>query len=134
MISDVPVDPFEGDPEDPAKLFALSEDPAAQDPPLTMQERANLAEEMSDLEIFRAVLEPQGVRGLVVDCTGCDESHYYDWELLLSNLMLMIDAGRLGVHEPAFRPDPDFYVTWDYARGFADAVLADAEEEDSHSG
>jgi hypothetical protein len=27
------------------------------------------------------------------------------------------------VHEPAFAPDPTDYVTWDYARGFADAAL-----------
>ena len=27
------------------------------------------------------------------------------------------------VHEPAFSPDPADYVSWDYARGFADATL-----------
>jgi hypothetical protein len=31
------------------------------------------------------------------------------------------------VHEPAFDPDPAQYVSWDYARGFADGVLDTAE-------
>jgi hypothetical protein len=26
------------------------------------------------------------------------------------------------VHEPAYDPDPDHYVTWEYARGYADGV------------
>ena len=26
------------------------------------------------------------------------------------------------MHEPAYDPDPDHYVTWEYARGYADGV------------
>lgn len=26
------------------------------------------------------------------------------------------------MHEPAYDPDPDHYVSWDYARGYADGV------------
>jgi hypothetical protein len=29
-------------------------------------------------------------------------------------------------HEPAFDPDPAHYVTWEYCRGYADAVLSDS--------
>ena len=28
-------------------------------------------------------------------------------------------------HEPAFDPDPVEYVSWEYCRGYADAVLSD---------
>jgi hypothetical protein len=29
-------------------------------------------------------------------------------------------------HEPAYDPEPDSYVTWDYCRGYADASLNEA--------
>jgi hypothetical protein len=35
------------------------------------------------------------------------------------------------VHEPAFAPDPADYVSWDYARGFADGVLTADEDDDN---
>jgi hypothetical protein len=28
-------------------------------------------------------------------------------------------------HEPAFDPDPTEYVSWEYCRGYADAVISD---------
>src|SRR5207244_2268119 len=34
----------------------------------------------------------------------------------------LLDSGRPRVHEPAYDPDPDHYVTWEYARGYADGV------------
>ncbi len=34
------------------------------------------------------------------------------------------DRGTTRVHEPAHAPDPEAYVSWDDARGFADAVLS----------
>ena len=34
----------------------------------------------------------------------------------------LLDSGRPRVHEPAYDPDPDRYVTWEYARGYADGV------------
>ncbi|MDQ1703036.1 MAG: hypothetical protein QOF57_2288, partial [Frankiaceae bacterium] len=41
----------------------------------------------------------------------------------------LLDDGRMRVHEPAYDPDPATYVSWDYARGYADAVLdADTSE------
>ena len=48
--------------------------------------------------------------------------HYFDWDLLRGNLKHLLDSGRPRVHEPAYDPDPDHYVTWEYARGYADAV------------
>ena len=129
-----PVDPFAGDPDDPARaLEALDEDPERATEPLSPDEREDLLGDLEDLEIFEALLEPRGVRGLVVDCEDCREAHYFGWDLLQSNLRHLLDQGRSRVHEPAFEPDPADYVSWDYARGFADGVLESSEADGSAS-
>lgn len=120
---DQPLDPFAGDPADPAA--ALDDDEVSE--PLSPQEREDVLTDLTDLEVYRALLEPRGVRGLVVDCDDCHEAHYFGWELLRSNLRQLLDEGQTRVHEPAFSPDPSDYVTWDYARGFADGALDAAE-------
>jgi hypothetical protein len=126
MDDDQPRDPFLDDPgADPA---AMIDDETA--PPLSPEEREDVLADLSDLEVYRALLEPRGVRGLVVDCDDCDEPHYFGWDLLRSNLRHLLDEGRTRVHEPAFSPDPADYVSWDYARGYADGALEAAESED----
>src|SRR5213076_3470819 len=114
-----PLDPFADDPADPAA--SLDDDDEM--PPLTTQEREDVLEDLEDLEVFEALLEPRGVRGLVVDCEDCREPHYFAWDLLRGNLRHLLDQGTTRVHEPAFSPDPADYVSWEYARGFADAAL-----------
>ena len=37
-----------------------------------------------------------------------------------ANLRQLLDEGQTGRHEPPFDPDPDDYVSWDYASGYAD--------------
>ena len=123
MRHDPPRDPFEGDPADPAAVF--DDEPAEE--PLTNDEREELVADLADLEVFRTLLEHRGVRGLVVDCDDCDQPHYFGWDLVAANLRHLLDDGQTGVHEPAFDPDPTDYVSWDYARGYADGVM-DAEE------
>ncbi|MEV8633112.1 DUF5319 family protein [Streptosporangium sp. NPDC051023] len=123
MLDDVPRDPFADDPDDPAA--ALGEAEASQ--PLTSAERDEAMTDLADVEVFRSLLEPQGVLGLVLDCPECGEQHYFDWELLRGNLRQMIENGRPQVHEPAYQPDPANYVTWEYARGYVDGVI-DTEE------
>ena len=119
-----PVDPFSGDPDDPVReLAALDADDDAADEPLDPLEREDVLADLEDLEVFEALLAPRGVRGLVVSCADCDEPHYFAWDLLRANLRHLLDAGSQRVHEPAFAPDPADYVTWDYARGYADASL-----------
>ena len=119
-----PVDPFHGDPDDPAQeLAALDADGDANLPPLTPQEREEVLEDLEDLEVFEALLQPRGVRGLVVDCEDCREAHYFAWDLLRGNLRHLLDYGTTRVHEPAFAPAPADYVCWEYARGFTDAAL-----------
>ncbi len=116
-----PIDPFNGDPADPA---AGLDDPGADDDldPLTESERQDVLEDLSDLEIYQALLSPTGVRGLVIECEDCHEPHFFDWDLLRGNLRHLLTSGKPRVHEPAYDPDPDHYVTWEYARGYADGV------------
>jgi hypothetical protein len=121
---DAPLDPFAGDPADPAA--ELDDDEAL--PPLTPDEREDVLADLEDLEIFQALLEPRGVRGLVVDCQDCEEPHFFGWDLLRGNLKRLLDQGQPHVHEPAFQPDPAEYVSWDYARGFSDGVLTADED------
>jgi len=41
---------------------------------------------------------------------------------MAANLRALLGEGRTHVHEPAYAPDQDAYVSWDYARGYTDAV------------
>ncbi|GAA2994506.1 MULTISPECIES: DUF5319 family protein [Streptosporangium] len=123
MLDDVPRDPFADDPDDPAAALGDPDDPE----PLTTDERDEAMTDLADVEVFRSLLEPQGVLGLVLDCPECGEQHYFDWELLRGNLRQMIENGQPQVHEPAYEPDPTDYVSWEYARGYVDGVI-DTEE------
>lgn len=117
-VHDEPLDPFAGDPADPAAQFA--DEPAIE--PLTPEERQDVLDDLADLEIYQAVLTQKGYRGLLVECEDCREPHYFDWELLRGNLRQLLTVGRPRIHEPAFEPNPDDYVTWEYARGYVDAA------------
>lgn len=132
MHADSPIDPFAGDPDDPVhELAALDDEPEPDedDPrPLTPAERSDLLDDLESLEVFEALLGPRDVRGLVVDCGDCQEPHFFDWALLKGNLRHLLDVGETRVHEPAYSPDPSHYVSWEYARGYADGVL-DASED-----
>lgn len=135
-VSDEPLDPFADDPDDPAAELARldpleTEDEVAE--PLSPHEREEVLAELGDLDIFRTLLEPRGYRGLVVDCEGCAEPHYFDWDLLTGNLRHLLAEGRTRVHEPAFAPDPACYVTWDYAKGYADGVYEASETSEADS-
>ena len=133
-VQEEPIDPFNGDPADPAAgLDDLAED--AESDPLTETERQDVLEDLSDLEIYQALLSPTGIRGLVIECEDCHEPHYFDWDLLRGNLRHLLSNGRPRVHEPAYDPDPDHYVTWEYARGYADGVHDTLAEgtDDPHS-
>ena len=98
--------------------------------PLTEDERTDVEEDLPDLEVFQALLAPSGIRGLVIDCEDCHEPHFFDWALLRANLRHLLDSGRPRVHEPAFDPDPDHYVSWEYARGYTDGVHDTLLEDD----
>ena len=50
--------------------------------------------------------------------------HFFGLDLMAAYLRALLGEGRTHVHEPAFSPDQDAYVSWDYARGYADALHA----------
>jgi hypothetical protein len=92
------------------------------DEPLSEHEAALIEQDLVDLAEFEAAFRPEGYRGVAVWCQDCVEEHFYPWDMLRENLQLLIDTGETPVHEPAFAPEPDLYVQWDYARGYVDAL------------
>lgn len=129
VTDDSPLDPFLGDPADPAAALADLEDLDGIDAPLTPAEREDVLADIEDLDVFQALLAPRGLRGIVVECADCGESHFFGWDLMRSNLRHLLEVGRTRVHEPAYGPDPAQYVSWEYARGFADGAFAAAEAD-----
>lgn len=125
MSSDaLPPDPFAGDPLDPA--LSLDEAVVDEHEELSDTEREEIVSDLADLAVYQALLEGRGVRGIVVDCSDCGEQHFHEWSLLRASLQQLLDEGQMRPHEPAFDPDPAEYVTWEYCRGYADAVLSDS--------
>ena len=118
----LPPDPFADDPNDPAREIDALDDPPGD--PVDEDERTELLADLADLAVYQALLEPRGVRGIVVDCGECDLPHFHDWHLLRASLEQLLADGRMRPHEPAFDPKPADYVSWDYCRGFADGVTA----------
>ena len=66
-MQDEPIDPFAGDPTDPAAELAGLDDPEENEPvdtdALADAEREDVLEDLADLEIYQALLAPVGVRG-----------------------------------------------------------------------
>lgn len=139
MQDDFPRDPFLDDPVDPAEALDALDDEDAEPTPLDAEERDRIASDLADLEVFQTLLEPVGMRGVVVDCDDCQKTHYFAWDLLRANLRSLLDNGYVRRHEPPFEPDPAEYVTWDFACGYRAGVMAEAaeaqpwpDEPDSH--
>ena len=126
MHDETPEDPFHGDPFDPSAALGDGGNAAE---PLDSAEAEEVLADLADVEIFRVLLEPRGIRGVVIECAQCGETHYLNWDLLHGNLRQLLEDGQPQVHEPACAPDPDDYVSWDYARGYVDAVI-DTEDDD----
>jgi RNase P subunit RPR2 len=92
------------------------------DEPLDEHETALVRQDLTDLADFRVTFEAEGYRGVAVWCHDCVEEHYFPWDMLRENLQLLLETGETPVHEPAFQPEPERYVPWDYARGYVDAL------------
>jgi hypothetical protein len=121
-MPDGPLDPFLDDPDDPASLLDEN-DPIE---PLADDERAAVQTDLEELIEFRAALESIGIEGIAVECADCGELHFFGWDLMAANLRALLGEGRTHVHEPAYDPCPENYVSWDYARGYTDAKNASA--------
>ena len=97
--------------------------------PIGAEERDALRQDLLDVQVLKEVLGSKGIKGTVFYCPDCDEDHFLTWELLSGNLEELLQQGESPVHEPAFDPDPDEYVSWDYARGFLDGYESFEQEE-----
>ncbi|MGI8868891.1 MAG: DUF5319 family protein [Mycobacteriales bacterium] len=116
-----PLDPFLGDPDDPAAELG-QEAPE----PLRPEEELEVQGDLEDLDLFETVLGSRGIKGVVMECDDCEEPHYFTWDLMRSNLRYLLEAGQTRVHEPAYQPDIDDYVTWEYAHGYVDGVTGES--------
>jgi hypothetical protein len=105
------------------------ENEESEEGPLNENEREALQQDLVDVETLKSLLAPRGIRGAVFYCPDCQEDHYLAWDLLSGNLQELLEAGESPIHEPAFDPDPDDYVSWDYARGFLDGYESVDDEE-----
>ena len=97
--------------------------------PLDEEERELLHQDLVDVQSLKELLGPKAIKGVVFYCPDCDEDHYLAWDLLAGNLKELLAEGESPVHEPAFDPDPDEYVSWDYARGYLDGYESFETEE-----
>jgi len=123
----LPPDPFADDPCDPSAAL----DAVEPGQPLDQQERVAVEADLADLAVYEALLAHKGIRGLVVCCDECQQDHYHDWDMLRANLLQLLIDGTVRPHEPAYDPEPDAYVTWDYCRGYADASLNEEATSDA---
>lgn len=105
------------------------DDDPRRDEPLDEEDREQLRQDLVDVETLKELLGPRDIRGVLFFCADCEEDHYLAWDLLKGNLQELLNEGESPVHEPAFNPNPDEYVTWDYARGFLDGYETLQEEE-----
>ncbi len=121
----LPPDPFADDPSDPSAAL----DAIEPGQPLDPQERSAVEADLADLAVYETLLAHKGIRGLVVCCDDCQQDHYHDWDMLRANLLQLLVDGTVRPHEPAYDPEPDAYVTWDYCRGYADASLNEATSD-----
>jgi len=93
------------------------------------EEREQILEELEDLDSLRSLFEERGFKGVMITCAECGEDHYYGWDMLKESLEYMLDTGEPRMHEPAFEPHPDDYISWDYGRGYLDSMSeSDARE------
>ena len=107
----------------------MEDDAFEEKPELGEEEREALQQDLVDVETLKELLGPRGIKGAVFYCPDCQEDHFLAWDLLSGNLTELLNEGESPIHEPAFDPDPDDYVSWDYARGFLDGYESVDDEE-----
>ena len=62
--------------------------------------------DIEDLDVFQALLAPRGLRGIVVECLDCGESHFFGWDLMRSNLRHLLDVGQHACARARLQPGP----------------------------
>ncbi|MDO5511589.1 DUF5319 domain-containing protein [Corynebacterium sp.] len=118
--SQMPLDPFANDPNDPASFL----DPDEPAPPLSDEERLHITQDLALVARFREELTPHGILGIFFLCEDCEDLHYYDWDIMAANMAASLRGELAPVHEPSMEPDVNAYVPWEYAVGFLDGLSA----------
>jgi uncharacterized protein DUF5319 len=90
--------------------------------PLDRREAAQVRRDLEDLADIKRVFAPEGHKGVSLYCQDCLEEHFYGWDMLENNLRALLESGETPVHEPAYDPQPDEYVDWEYAQGYVDGM------------
>ena len=116
----MPRDPFADDPNDPASFIEDDELPQ----PLTPEEREAVLRDLAQTREFKLVLEPRGILGITFLCEDCEEMHFYDWDIMINNMIAILNSQLPPVHEPSAQPNFQAYVPWDYALGYLDGLDA----------
>jgi len=119
-----PDGPLDGgfDPDDFDADDFDADDPLLDELLLDEHELEHIRRDLDDLADFESAFRSEGYRGVAVWCQDCSEEHFYPWDMLRENLQVLIETGETPVHEPAFAPEPERYVPWEYARGYVDAL------------
>ena len=118
--SQMPLDPFANDPNDPASFL----DPDEPAPPLSDEERLHITQDLALVARFREELTPHGILGIFFLCEDCDDLHFYDWDIMAANMAASLRNELAPVYEPSMEPDVNAYVPWEYAVGYLDGLNA----------
>lgn len=114
----MPLDPFANDPNDPASFIEDDEQPE----PLSSEERQAIIHDLAHVRDAQRILRPRGILGIFFMCEDCEQTHYYDWDIMEQNMISTLNNALPPVHEPSASPDVNAYVTWDYALGYMDGI------------
>ena len=79
----MPRDPFADDPNDPASF--IEDDEVVE--PLSPEEREAVVQDLAQTREFKYVLQPRGILGIYFLCDDCEEVHYYDWDIMITNMV-----------------------------------------------
>jgi Family of unknown function (DUF5319) len=90
--------------------------------PLDRREAALVRRDLEDLAEIKRVFAADGHKGVSLFCQDCLEEHFYGWDMLENNLRALLESGETPVHEPAYDPQPNEYVDWEYAQGYLDGM------------
>lgn len=97
--------------------------------PLNEHERLIVREDLADVELAQAILEPRGIVGQVIRCDECQRDHHYPWVILRANLRQLLEHGTATPHGNPAPLDLEAYATRDYCRGFIDSITRMLDSE-----
>ena len=121
---DQPIDPFHGDPDDPAAQ--LDDDEVASSRWRPRSARRSSPTSPTSTVSGRCSSRAASAASSSTATTATSRTTS-SGTCCAATCGTCSTTGVTRVHEPAFDPDPAEYVSWDYARGFSDGVLEASE-------